>query len=66
MNLAFVYVAKGLEVSFKVLNKVPADATVGWDGILFQIAGGVTIKTVKLSQPNIYFSNVVNETFSAE
>lgn len=31
MNLAFVYVAKGLEVSFKVLNKVPANATVGWD-----------------------------------
>lgn len=31
MNLAFVYVAKGLEVSFKVLSKVPADATVGWD-----------------------------------
>lgn len=44
----------------------PNNATVGWDGILFQIAGGVTIKTVKLSQPNIYFSNVVNETFSAE
>lgn len=31
MNLAFVYVAKGLEVSFKVLTKVPADATIGWD-----------------------------------
>ena len=31
MDLAFVYVAKGLEVSFKVLNKVPANATVGWD-----------------------------------
>ena len=37
MNLAFVYVAKGLEVSFKVLNKVPADATVGWD---FGVVGG--------------------------
>lgn len=31
MNLAFVYVAKGLEVSFKVVSKVPANATVGWD-----------------------------------
>ena len=37
MNLAFVYVAKGLEVSFKVLNKVPADATIGWD---FGVVGG--------------------------
>jgi hypothetical protein len=37
MNLAFVYVAKGLEVSFKVLNKVPADATIGWD---FGVIGG--------------------------
>lgn len=37
MNLAFVYVAKGLEVSFKVLSKVPADATVGWD---FGVVGG--------------------------
>lgn len=31
VDLAFVYVAKGLEVSFKVLNEVPADATIGWD-----------------------------------
>ena len=31
MDLAFVYVAKGLEVSFKVQNTVPADATIGWD-----------------------------------
>ena len=37
MNLAFVYVAKGLEVSFKVINKVPADATIGWD---FGVVGG--------------------------
>lgn len=37
MDLAFVYVAKGLEVSFKVLSKVPADATVGWD---FGVVGG--------------------------
>ena len=37
MDLAFVYVAKGLEVSFKVLNKVPADATIGWD---FGVEGG--------------------------
>ena len=42
------------------------DTTHGWDGLLFQIAGGVTIKTVTLSQPNIYFNNVVNETFGAE
>ncbi len=37
MDLAFVYVAKGLEVSFRVLNKVPADATIGWD---FGVIGG--------------------------
>ncbi len=37
MDLAFVYVAKGLEVSFKVINKVPADATIGWD---FGVEGG--------------------------
>ena len=37
MSLAFVYVAKGLEVSFKVLSKVPADATIGWD---FGVVGG--------------------------
>jgi len=31
MNLAFVYVAKGLEASFKIVSKVPANATIGWD-----------------------------------
>ena len=37
MNLAFVYVAKGLEVSFQVVSKVPANATIGWD---FGVEGG--------------------------
>ena len=37
MNLAFVYVAKGLEVSFQVVSKVPANATIGWD---FGVVGG--------------------------
>ena len=37
MNLAFVYVAKGLEVSFQVVSKVPANATIGWD---FGVDGG--------------------------
>ena len=54
-----------IETAFAVPED-PENATVGWDGLLFQIAGGVTIKTVTLSQPNVYFSNVVNETFSAE
>lgn len=39
MNLAFVYVAKGLEVSFKVVSKVPANATIGWD---FGVDGGTS------------------------
>lgn len=54
MDLAFVYVAKGLEVSFKVLNKVPANATVGWD---FGVSGSSSSKlnpTFTYESPGYY------------
>lgn len=31
MDLAFVYVTKGLNVSFRIIGKVPAGATTSWD-----------------------------------
>ena len=31
MNLAFVYVTKGLQVSFRIISKVPAGVTTSWD-----------------------------------
>lgn len=31
MNLAFSYVTKGLEVSFRIMCKVPANSTLSWD-----------------------------------
>ena len=31
MNLAFSYVTKGLEVSFRIMCKVPANSTISWD-----------------------------------
>lgn len=63
MDLAFVYVAKGLEVSFKVLNKVPADATIGWD---FGVEGGVSEElnpTFTYESPGYYTATLtVTET----
>ena len=31
MNLAFVYVTKGLQVSFRIISKVPSSVTTSWD-----------------------------------
>ena len=31
MNLAFVYVTKGLQVSFRIISKVPSGVTTSWD-----------------------------------
>lgn len=31
MNVAFVYVTKGLQVSFRIIRKVPAGVTISWD-----------------------------------
>ena len=31
MNVAFVYVTKGLQVSFRIISKVPAGVTTSWD-----------------------------------
>ena len=31
MNLAFIYVTKGLQVSFRIISKVPAGVTTSWD-----------------------------------
>lgn len=31
MNVAFVYVTKGLQVSFRIINKIPAGVTTSWD-----------------------------------
>ena len=43
------------------------DTTVGWDGILFQMGDCPTaIKTVKLSQGNVYFSNEVNKALAGK
>lgn len=66
MNLAFVYVAKGLEVSFKVLNKVPADATVGWD---FGVVGGVSSElnpTFTYESPGYYTATLTVTENSTE
>ena len=66
MNLAFVYVAKGLEVSFKVLNKVPADATVGWD---FGVVGGESSElnpTFTYESPGYYTATLIVTEVSGE
>lgn len=31
MNLAFIYVTKGLQVSFRIISKVPSGVTTSWD-----------------------------------
>ena len=31
MNLAFIYVTKGLHVSFRIISKVPSGVTTSWD-----------------------------------
>ncbi len=31
MNVAFVYVTKGLQVSFRIISKIPAGVTTSWD-----------------------------------
>ena len=66
MNLAFVYVAKGLEVSFKVLNKVPADATIGWD---FGVVGGESSElnpTFTYESPGYYTATLTVTEVSGE
>lgn len=66
MNLAFVYVAKGLEVSFKVLNKVPADATIGWD---FGVVGGESSElnpTFTYESPGYYTATLTVTEHPAE
>ncbi|MBR1749461.1 MAG: hypothetical protein IJ740_01085 [Ruminococcus sp.] len=37
-----------------------------WEGILFQNAGGVVIKTIKLNQGNVYLNSAILEAFPEE